>query len=64
MPLERMLAAIDETTLLVPFSHVLFKSGVFAGRKGNHRTEHMKSARWLCSTLINRRAQFLSASKS
>ena len=24
--LERMLAAIDETTLLVPFSHVLFKS--------------------------------------
>jgi kynureninase len=27
VPLERMLAAIDETTLLVPFSHVLFKSG-------------------------------------
>jgi len=26
VPLERMLAAIDETTLLVPFSHVLFKS--------------------------------------
>jgi kynureninase len=26
VPLERMLAAIDETTLLVPFSHVLFRS--------------------------------------
>jgi kynureninase len=26
IPLERMLAAIDEETLLVPFSHVLFKS--------------------------------------
>ena len=26
VPLDRMLAAIDETTLLVPFSHVLFKS--------------------------------------
>ncbi|HEU0253168.1 MAG TPA: aminotransferase class V-fold PLP-dependent enzyme, partial [Pyrinomonadaceae bacterium] len=26
VPLERMLAAIDESTLLVPFSHVLFKS--------------------------------------
>jgi kynureninase len=27
VPLERMLAAIDEETLLVPISHVLFKSG-------------------------------------
>jgi kynureninase len=27
VPLERMLAAIDEETLLVPLSHVLFKSG-------------------------------------
>jgi kynureninase len=27
VPLERMLGAIDEETLLVPFSHVLFKSG-------------------------------------
>ena len=26
VPLDRMLAAIDESTLLVPFSHVLFKS--------------------------------------
>ncbi len=27
VPLEKMLAAIDETTLLVPISHVVFKSG-------------------------------------
>ena len=27
VPLERFLAAIDETTLLVPLSHVIFKSG-------------------------------------
>jgi len=27
IPLERFLAAVDEETLLVPFSHVLFKSG-------------------------------------
>lgn len=27
VPLDRFLAAIDEETLLVPFSHVLFKSG-------------------------------------
>jgi kynureninase len=27
VPLERMLAAIDEETLLVPISHVIFKSG-------------------------------------
>ena len=27
VPVERMLEAIDESTLLVPFSHVLFKSG-------------------------------------
>ena len=33
MPLERMLAAIDETTLLVPFSHVLFKSGFLQDAK-------------------------------
>ena len=28
VPLDRFLAAIDETTLLVPLSHVIFKSGV------------------------------------
>jgi kynureninase len=33
VPLERMLAAIDETTLLVPFSHVLFKSAFFRDAK-------------------------------
>lgn len=33
IPLERMLAAIDETTLLVPFSHVLFKSGFLQDAK-------------------------------
>src|SRR6185369_9437558 len=33
VPLERMLAAIDETTLLVPFSHVLFKSAFLQGAK-------------------------------
>jgi kynureninase len=31
--LERMLAAIDETTLLVPFSHVLFKSAFLQDAK-------------------------------
>ena len=33
VPLERMLAAIDETTLLVPFSHVLFKSAFLQDAK-------------------------------
>jgi kynureninase len=33
VPLERMLEAIDETTLLVPFSHVLFKSGFLQDAK-------------------------------
>ena len=33
IPLERMLAAIDETTLLVPFSHVLFKSAFLQNAK-------------------------------
>lgn len=33
IPIERMLAAIDETTLLVPFSHVLFKSGFLQDAK-------------------------------
>jgi kynureninase len=33
IPLERMLAAIDETTLLVPFSHVLFKSAFLQDAK-------------------------------
>ncbi|MCU1268654.1 MAG: Kynureninase [Acidobacteria bacterium] len=33
IPLERMLAAIDEETLLVPFSHVLFKSAFLQDAK-------------------------------
>jgi kynureninase len=33
VPLERMLSAIDETTLLVPFSHVLFKSAFLQDAK-------------------------------
>ena len=33
VPLERMLAAIDEQTLLVPFSHVLFKSAYLQNAK-------------------------------
>lgn len=33
VPLERMLAAIDEETLLVPFSHVLFKSAFLQNAK-------------------------------
>jgi kynureninase len=33
VPLERMLAAIDETTLLVPISHVLYKSGFLQDAK-------------------------------
>lgn len=33
VPLERMLSAIDESTLLVPFSHVLFKSAFLQDAK-------------------------------
>jgi kynureninase len=33
VPLEKMLAAIDESTLLVPFSHVLFKSAFLQDAK-------------------------------
>ena len=33
VPLGRLLAAIDETTLLVPFSHVLFKSAFLQNAK-------------------------------
>ncbi len=33
VPLERMLTAIDESTLLVPFSHVLFKSAFLQDAK-------------------------------
>jgi kynureninase len=40
VPLERMLAAIDETTLLVPFSHVLFKSAFLQDAKAIIKRAH------------------------
>jgi kynureninase len=40
VPLERMLAAIDEQTLLVPFSHVLFKSGFLQNAKAITERAH------------------------
>ena len=40
VPLERMLAAIDEETLLVPFSHVLFKSAFLQDAKAITKRAH------------------------
>src|SRR5262249_61384755 len=40
MSLERMLAAIDENTLLVPISHVLFKSGFLQNAKAITERAH------------------------
>lgn len=40
VPLERMLAAIDETTLLVPISHVLFKSAFLQDAKAITERAH------------------------
>lgn len=40
IPLERMLAAIDEETLLVPFSHVLFKSAFLQDAKSITERAH------------------------
>jgi kynureninase len=40
VPLERMLAAIDEHTLLVPFSHVLFKSAFLQDAKAITQRAH------------------------
>lgn len=40
VPLERFLAAIDEETLLVPFSHVLFKSGFLQNAKAITERAH------------------------
>lgn len=40
VPLERMLAAIDEQTLLVPFSHVLFKSAFLQNAKAITERAH------------------------
>src|SRR5256885_15358424 len=40
MPLDRMLAAIDEETLLVPISHVLFKSAFLQDAKAITQRAH------------------------
>src|SRR5258705_10520749 len=45
IPLERFLAAIDEETLLVPFSHVLFKSGFLQNAKAITERAHEVGAR-------------------
>src|SRR5713101_5538521 len=44
VPLERMLAAIDEETLLVPFSHVLFKSAFLQDAKAITERAHAVGA--------------------
>lgn len=45
VPLERMLAAIDEETLLVPFSHVLFKSAFLQNARAIIERAHEVGAR-------------------
>jgi kynureninase len=40
IPLDRLLEAIDEETLLVPFSHVLFKSGFLQNAKAITERAH------------------------
>jgi kynureninase len=44
VPLERMLAAIDEETLLVPFSHVLFKSAFLQDARAITERAHQVGA--------------------
>ena len=44
VPIERMLAAIDEETLLVPFSHVLFKSAFLQDAKAITERAHQVGA--------------------
>jgi kynureninase len=44
IPLERFLEAIDEETLLVPFSHVLFKSGFLQNAKAITERAHQVGA--------------------
>jgi len=44
MPLERMLAAIDEETVLVPISHVLFKSAFLQNAKAITERAHQVGA--------------------
>ncbi len=50
VPLERMLAAIDEHTLLVPFSHVLFKSAFLQNAKAITERAHEVGARVVLDT--------------
>ncbi|HSP63240.1 MAG TPA: aminotransferase class V-fold PLP-dependent enzyme [Pyrinomonadaceae bacterium] len=45
VPLERMLAAIDEETLLVPISHVLYKSAFLQDAKAITERAHAVGAR-------------------
>lgn len=45
VPLERMLSAIDEETLLVPFSHVLYKSAFLQDAKSITERAHEVGAR-------------------
>jgi kynureninase len=50
VPLERMLAAIDERTLLVPFSHVLFKSAFLQNAKAITDRAHEVGAKVVLDT--------------
>ena len=50
VPLERMLEAIDETTLLVPFSHVLFKSAFLQDAKAIVDRAHQVGAKVVLDT--------------
>jgi kynureninase len=50
IPLERFLEAIDEETLLVPFSHVLFKSAFLQNAKAITERAHEVGARVILDT--------------
>jgi kynureninase len=50
VPLERMLAAIDEETLLVPISHVLFKSAFLQDAEAVTRRAHEVGAMVILDT--------------
>jgi kynureninase len=50
VPLERMLDAIDEKTLLVPFSHVLFKSAYLQDAKAITKRAHEVGAKVVLDT--------------
>jgi len=50
VPLERMLAAIDEQTLLVPISHVLFKSAFLQDVRAITERAHKVGARVVLDT--------------